>query len=55
MNLLLTFIIAVIVGLIGYYVSLAVPFLASFAALVGLILFLLVLVGGYGGWTFPRR
>lgn len=41
-----TFVYAVIVGLIVYIVSMIVPFLASYAGLLGLLAFLLVLVGG---------
>lgn len=56
MNILLTVLVAAIVAYVCYLIALAIPFLAGFAAIVGLVVFLLVVFGGYNaGWGFPTR
>lgn len=56
MNILATVVIAAIVAYVSYLIALALPFLASFATIIGLVIFLLVLGGGYSaGWNFPSR
>lgn len=55
MNILFTFILAVVIGYIAYLISTLVVFLAGFAAIVGLVVFVLVLLGGYNrSWIGPR-
>lgn len=56
MNLIVTVILAVIVGYVCYLIALVVPFLAPFANLVGLVAFLLCIFGGYSNnWNSPSR
>lgn len=56
MGIIIGVILAAIVGYICYLIALAVPFLAAFATIIGLAVFLLVLFGGYSSnWTIPRR
>lgn len=56
MGILITVILAAIVAYVAYLIALALPFLAGFATVVGLVVFLLVVFGGYrSDWTFPTR
>lgn len=56
MNILVTFIVAVVVGVVCYMIAQLVPFLSAYAGIVGLVVFLLVLFGGYSSnWQLPRR
>ena len=56
MGLIITVIVAAIVGWIVYLIMGLVPFLAQFASIGGLIAFLLVIFGGYSNnWNIPRR
>lgn len=56
MNIIVAVVIAAIVAYVCYLIALAVPFLAGFATIIGLVVFLLALFGGYSnGWQFPRR
>lgn len=52
MNVLLAFIGGVIVGLIAYLIAGAIPFLAAYAGLIGLLMFL---VAGYSIYTGNAR
>lgn len=56
MNILITIILAAVVAYVAYLIALALPFLAGFATIVGLVVFLLIVLGGYhNSWTFPAR
>lgn len=56
MNIIIAVVLAAIIAYVCYLIALAVPFLAAYATIVGLVVFLLALFGGYSsGWNFPRR
>lgn len=56
MGIIITVIVAAIVGYVVYLIMGLVSFLATFAGVGGLIAFLLVVFGGYSNnWTLPRR
>lgn len=56
MNIVITFIIGALGAWLCYMVALAFPFLAPYATVLALLVFLLILAGGYyNNWTIPRR
>ncbi len=55
MNILMAFLVAIVVGLIAYMISGAIPFLRSYDYLVGLIVFVVTFLSYYNHpWLPPR-